>query len=64
MSDPVQINVVTSCSFDGYAQYGRACVESFERFWPDDIVMHVVSEDITQLARQHRLRLFSGPSRK
>jgi hypothetical protein len=49
MSDPMQINVVTSCSFDGYAQYGRACVETFERYWPDDIVMHVVSEDITHL---------------
>ena len=38
------IEVVTSCSAKGYAQYGRRCVESFLKYW-SDATLYVVSED-------------------
>lgn len=39
------ISVVTSCSLQGWKEYGRRFVESFFRFWPREIALHIVSED-------------------
>lgn len=39
------ITVVTSCSAKGYAEYGQRFVETFDRHWPRDITLYVVSED-------------------
>ncbi len=41
----MSIAVVTSCSKQGFEQYGRKCIESFHEFWPKDINLYIVSED-------------------
>ena len=38
--------VVTSCSAAGWTQYGRRFVETFGKYWPFDIALHVYSEDL------------------
>ena len=38
-------NVVTSCSAEGWVKYGARFVETYEKFWPPAIQLHVVSED-------------------
>ena len=30
----MRVEVVTSCSVDGYALYGKACVRSYLKYWP------------------------------
>jgi hypothetical protein len=39
------INVVTSCSREGWDEYGARFVETFLRYWPAEIGLFVVSED-------------------
>lgn len=36
--------VVTTCNRDGYEQYGRKMIDSFDRHWPIDIDLHVYVE--------------------
>lgn len=36
---------VTTCSYAGWARYGKNMVRSFARYWPADIPLHVYSED-------------------
>lgn len=43
------VAVVTSCSADGYKQYGARMVETFLAFWPHDMKLYVVSEDALTL---------------
>lgn len=43
------VQVVTSFSFAGWQAYGRKCIDTFHKFWPRDIVLHVVSEDVFML---------------
>ena len=38
--------VVTSCSAQGWTQYGRRFVETFCAYWPREVVLHVYSEDL------------------
>lgn len=40
---------MTSCNKAGYEQYGRRCVETLHHFWPLDMPLHVVSEELLQL---------------
>lgn len=37
--------MVTSCSAQGWEQYGRRFVETFARHWPKDVPLYLVSED-------------------
>jgi hypothetical protein len=37
--------VVTTCNAAGWKQYGRRMVETFDRFWPVDIPLHLYAED-------------------
>ena len=39
-------HVVTSCSTAGWALYGQRFVTSFIKHWPQDVVLHIVSEDM------------------
>ena len=39
------IAVVTSCSAQGFEQYGRKFIETFAEFWPENAVLYLVSED-------------------
>jgi hypothetical protein len=39
------ITVVTSCSARGYSEYGKRCIETFAKHWPEDVALYVVSED-------------------
>src|SRR5882672_4698862 len=43
--NPREIEVVTSCSLKGFDQYGRKFTDTFHKFWPADVTLHVVSED-------------------
>ena len=45
----MSVSVVTSCSLAGWEQYGRRFVETFDKFWPQDIPLYVVSEDALQI---------------
>ena len=45
----MNIAVVTSFSEEGFRKYGRDCVESFCRFWPQGIPIHVYYENTFQL---------------
>ena len=38
--------VVTSCSAKGWLQYGKRFVETFDRHWPVEVELHIVSEDM------------------
>lgn len=40
-----KVTVVTSCSAVGWQQYGERFVHSFNKYWPDDVDLHIVSED-------------------
>lgn len=37
--------VVTSCSLEGWRKYGERFVETFYKFWPTHVTLHLVSED-------------------
>jgi hypothetical protein len=39
-------SVVTSFSADGWKQYGERFLESFDQYWPTEVDLHVVSEDL------------------
>ena len=39
------VTVVTSCSSAGWAQYGLRFLDTFHKFWPRNIALHIVSED-------------------
>lgn len=45
MKPAISVSVVTSCSAKGWEQYGRRCVETFDKFWPPDVNLYIVSED-------------------
>lgn len=40
------VHVVTSFNKKGFEEYGLRCIESFDKFWPNEVALHVVSEDI------------------
>lgn len=42
MSD---LSVVTSCSAQGWKEYGETFVYTFQKYWPSDIKLYLVSED-------------------
>jgi hypothetical protein len=48
-SSVTEIAVVTSCNRAGFDKYGRVAIESLHRFWPYDIDLHLVSEDLLPL---------------
>lgn len=50
------IAVVTSCSIDGWDKYARRFVETFEKHWPADIPLLVVSEDREVESRIENIR--------
>lgn len=39
------ITVVTSCSLRGWQEYGKKCIPTIFKHWPNDITVHLVSED-------------------
>lgn len=39
------VTVVTSCSLRGWKEYGLRFVDTFHKFWPEKIALHIVSED-------------------
>lgn len=57
----MSISVVTSFSKQGFEQYGHKCIDTFNKFWPTDIDLFVVSEDSFPIARlascQHMIPL-------
>jgi len=38
--------VVTTFHNKGYQEYGRKCIESFLQFWPKEVTLCVVTEDV------------------
>lgn len=40
------ISVVTSCSLRGWEDYGQRFVKTFRQYWPQDVQLYVVSEDL------------------
>jgi hypothetical protein len=40
-----KLDVITSCSAEGWTRYGQKCVRSFMDYWPAGIKLHLVSED-------------------
>ena len=54
----MNVSVVTSCSIAGWNQYGRRFVETFDKFWPADIPLYVVSEDALPCLPDHGGRKF------
>jgi hypothetical protein len=46
------VNVVTSCSRQGWDQYGARFVETFRQYWPKTVDLHVVSEDELPMSPQ------------
>jgi len=42
MSD---VSVVTSCSAQGWVEYGETFVRSFQQHWPADVHLYLISED-------------------
>ena len=45
----MKISVVTSFNREGYEDYGRRCIESLHQFWPTEVALYVISEDIIDL---------------
>ena len=39
--------VVTTCSSEGFEIYGRRMIESFDRYWPNQICLHLYAEGFT-----------------
>ena len=48
-SRKTDIAVVTSCSLKGWEQYAKHCIPSLLQYWPSDVTIHLVSEDILPL---------------
>lgn len=48
-------HVVTSCSLAGWHKYGEAFVATFDKFWPQDVKLHVVSEDTLPVPASNRM---------
>jgi hypothetical protein len=44
-SHVTQFTVVTTCHAEGWQQYGRRMVETFDRFWPAGVALHFYAED-------------------
>ncbi len=40
------VTVVTSCSLDGWNKYGQRFMQTYDRYWPLDVELHLVSEDV------------------
>ncbi len=41
----MKIDVVTSCSREGFERYGLKFLDTFHRYWPVEVGLYVVSED-------------------
>jgi hypothetical protein len=39
------VNVVTSCSIEGWKKYGSKFLDTFDKYWPVEVPLHIVSED-------------------
>ena len=48
--------VVTTFSLEGYYDYGKAFLQTFERFWPRDVALHVYSESPLPIEENARVR--------
>lgn len=57
------INVVTSCSLEGWHNYGRNFVKTFDELWPDGINLYVVSEDdlLSELVQNGKRQIHFRP---
>jgi hypothetical protein len=49
------IAVVTTCHRQGYEQYGRRMVETFDRYWPKDITLYLYAEGFQPDIRSDRI---------
>ena len=58
------VSVVTSCSAAGWEQYGQRFVESFDKFWPPEVALYVVSEDNLPVASVKRMFTFEKVTRR
>ena len=56
------INLVTTCSPEGYKTYGRRCLESIVKFWPEDVGIYFFHEGLDKYEfspiYKDRIRLF------
>lgn len=43
------ISVVTSCSLQGWEQYGKKCLPTLLKYWPENVTVYLVSEDVLPL---------------
>lgn len=41
-----RVSVVTSFSREGFEKYGEQCLETLHRYWPTEIPLYIVSEDL------------------
>lgn len=39
------LDIITTCNNEGFQLYGKKMVETFDRFWPQDIRLHIYLED-------------------
>jgi hypothetical protein len=46
---------ITSVSQDYYDHCGKACIETFSNFWPDDITLHVYNEDMEKPKKKKKV---------
>ena len=64
MSD---VNIVASCSLGGWSKYGQRFLETFRKFWPTTVHLHIVSEDtlpIHPTERETSWNLYTHPPAK
>lgn len=50
--------VVTSFNASGFAEYGRAFIESFERFWPQNFRLDIYAEEFLLDCKSPRIQVF------
>jgi hypothetical protein len=53
------VNVVTSCSLDGWNKYGRKFFETYQQFWPKSFRLHIVSEDLLPINSGENWHVYS-----
>src|SRR5512144_1810854 len=49
------VAAVTTFNYDGYERYGRRMIESFDRYWPKDVLLYCYAEGFTPDAPSGRI---------
>jgi hypothetical protein len=49
--------VVTTFSLEGYYEYGARFIETFDRYWPEDVPLHVYCDEPLQIQASQRVHV-------